>query len=185
MAERIYIEQHSVWSVAYLKRSFLATIVRLTPFLTIFFSTWMSVVSFSGIGFVAPDYGLCAVFFWSLYRPNLVSLEALAITGLLMDFFAGGVLGQTALMWFALAVFIIPQRRILARNGFAVTWLAFTLTACLVWLLMILIVWVWKGMTTPPLVLLVHILLTLGVYPILALGLGKIYEKIEPDVLSY
>ena len=135
------------------------------PFATIFLSSWMGMIQVPGFVHMIPDYGLCAVFFWSLYRPDLIPLGFLFFIGLIIDVLSGKILGQTPLMWFLVYWLVISQRRILVKANFMMVWAAFSFVFFVYEAL------TWCGMSfmgkrfVSIFPSLIHFLLTVGVYP--------------------
>ena len=64
---------------------------RLVPFLTTLLFAFFSVVPFNLPGFavVMPAFTLMAVFHWTVYRPDLLPLSAVFVSGLLLDLLNG------------------------------------------------------------------------------------------------
>lgn len=151
------------------------------PFLTIFFSAWMGLIQIPGLSFITPDYGSCAVFFWCLYRPDLIPLGLLAGTGVMVDCIGGGFLGQTSLLWFLVYFLSLPQRRILTKTSFSLIWVAFGLVFLITSVVITILFWILRGV--PPLFLswFVHFILTVGVYPFVCLGLSRFQNMLGPS----
>lgn len=135
------------------------------PFVTIFLSSWMGMIQIPGLVYMVPDYGLCALFFWSIYRPDLIPLGLLFLMGLIIDVLSGKMLGQTPLMWFLVYWLVISQRRILVKANFMMVWAAFSF-----------VFFVYEGLNWCEMSLMskrfiaifpsfIHFLLTIGVYP--------------------
>src|SRR5262249_21351130 len=71
-------------------------------------------VSVTGGLIPAPLLALCAVYFWSLMRPDLMSPVAILIIGLLEDLLSGGPPGLWAAGFLAAYTFTESQRETLA-----------------------------------------------------------------------
>lgn len=135
------------------------------PFTTIFFSSWMGMIQLPGLGYMSPDYGFCTLFFWSIYRPDLIPLGFLFLMGLIIDVLSGKILGQTSLVWFVVYWLAISQRRILIKANFMMVWSAFSFVFFgyegLSWAAMSLI----EKRIIPIFPSFSHFLLTIGIYP--------------------
>ena len=167
---------------SFLKKGYLFSkhlIIDGVPFCTIFLSAWMSLIQIPGLSFITPAYGSCAVFFWCLSRPELLPLGLLALTGIIVDVIAGGILGQTALLWFLIYLFTLPQRRHLVKTSFALIWVSFGLVIFLSNLIVSFIFWILKGVVISPFIFSIYFLLTLGVYPFISLGLTRLNKKLR------
>ncbi len=78
---------------------------------------------------VAPALPLMAVYYWSVYRPDLMPHVAVFIIGLLVDIFAGTPIGVNALVLLLVQVVVAAQRRLLVGKSFWMLWLGFLLVA--------------------------------------------------------
>ncbi|WP_144186334.1 rod shape-determining protein MreD [Elioraea rosea] len=76
-----------------------------------------------------PSAAPAAVFFWTLYRPRLMSPLAVFGLGLLCDLLAAAPLGLNTLLLLLLHGIVLTQRRVLARQSFLLVWIAFALLA--------------------------------------------------------
>lgn len=74
-------------------------------------------------GMVAPSVGLLSVYYWTLYRPDLMTPGAAFLIGLFADLMGGGPLGLSALMLVLVQWFAVSQRPWLVGKSFAVGWL--------------------------------------------------------------
>ncbi len=99
----------------------------LTPFaLTVLLVIFgMVPLGVSGFGPVMPDLGIIAVFFWLVYRPELMPAWAVFLVGLLQDLLGGGALGVGVFVLLVVYAALAGQRRYLAQANFLLVWLAF------------------------------------------------------------
>lgn len=90
------------------------------------------------LGAVMPQLGVVGVFFWSIYRPDLMSYSSAFTVGLVADLLTGAPLGITALAMIVVRHLVLAERRYLIGKPFHVLWLGFLLVAlaaaALVWL---------------------------------------------------
>ncbi len=114
---------------------------------------------------VAPALPLMAVYYWSVYRPDLMPHVAVFIIGLLVDIFAGTPIGVNALVLLLVQVVVAAQRRFLVGKSFWMLWLGFLLVApgalALTWLLISALAWT----LVAPVAILFQLLVTMGVFP--------------------
>lgn len=80
-------------------------------------------------GTVAPGLGLLAVFYWSIWRPDLMPAPFVFAVGLVHDLAAGMPLGLTSLVYVATHWLCISQRQVLVLASFPVGWAALALVA--------------------------------------------------------
>jgi rod shape-determining protein MreD len=78
---------------------------------------------------IAPAFGLMAVFYWSVYRPDLLPAVAVFALGLLQDLIAGAPLGITAVIWLGTFGIVLNQRKIFLGKPFAMSWWGFSMVA--------------------------------------------------------
>jgi rod shape-determining protein MreD len=112
----------------------------LTPFFSGVFLVFLSLLPFSISGglFVTPAFPLMAVYFWSLYRPDLMSATAVFALGLMQDFMAGSVLGLWSFIYLVAFAFVSGQRTHLLNRISHRVWFGFglvmTVSAVTAWL---------------------------------------------------
>ncbi|HEY5598891.1 MAG TPA: rod shape-determining protein MreD, partial [Kiloniellales bacterium] len=112
----------------------------LAPFAVTLFLVIVAMVPFKvpGISAIVPSLGLISVYFWVIYRPDLMPVWAVFLVGVIQDLLSGGQLGAGTmvllLIWFAIAA----QRRFFSSGSFMVIWAVFILLAAgaqaLIWL---------------------------------------------------
>ncbi|MDP6344596.1 MAG: rod shape-determining protein MreD [Alphaproteobacteria bacterium] len=75
----------------------------------------------------APILALISVYYWSVFRPELMPAGAAFLVGLLVDVLSGGPPGLNALVLVLVHWVALNQRRALAGKSFAVGWLGYLL----------------------------------------------------------
>ena len=114
---------------------------------------------------VMPLLSMMAVFYWSIYRPELLPAAAVFALGVVQDALGGGPLGLSALVLLLVHGVGVSQRRFFLGKSFAVEWWGFILVAsgaALVgWLLASLYYTAWID----PGAVLAQALLTMALYP--------------------
>ena len=78
---------------------------------------------------ITPAFGLMAVFYWSVYRPDLLPALAVFALGLLQDLISGAPLGITAVIWLGTFGIVLNQRKIFLGKPFAMSWWGFSMVA--------------------------------------------------------
>jgi rod shape-determining protein MreD len=113
----------------------------LTVLLIVFGMVPLGVPNFAPI---MPALGLIAVFFWLVYRPDLMPAWAVFLIGLIQDLLGGGALGVGVFVLLVVYATLAGQRRYIAQASFFLVWLAFLPVAAgafvLTWLFNSLIV---------------------------------------------
>ncbi|MBT4710871.1 MAG: rod shape-determining protein MreD, partial [Alphaproteobacteria bacterium] len=96
----------------------------LLPGLVTFVAVLLTVLPL-GIPFAAvvtPFLSLMAVYYWSIYRPDLLPPAAVFVLGVLQDILTGGPVGLLALVLLLVQALAVSQRRILLGQAFSVEW---------------------------------------------------------------
>jgi rod shape-determining protein MreD len=126
-----------------------------------------------GFAGIAPMLPLMGVYYWAIYRPDLLPAWAAFLIGLLYDIIAGTPLGVNALVLLLVQGVSAAQRRFFLGKSFLVAWWAFGLLAAgsigLSWLL----VTVLYGRVVDPTPVIFEYLLTMGLFPILTWSLAR------------
>ncbi|MCC7426159.1 MAG: rod shape-determining protein MreD [Alphaproteobacteria bacterium] len=132
-------------------------------------------------GGVMPLLPMVAVFFWALYRPQVLPAPAVFAIGLLADLVAATPLGVSVIVLLLLYGTVGIHRRRLARQSFLVVWLAFLLylagAQLLTWLLNTLL----SLRLFPPGPALFQFALTAALYPVMAYLLALADRSILPE----
>lgn len=74
---------------------------------------------------IIPSFALIAIYFWTLYRADLMPAPAVFGLGVFQDILGGGPLGVGAFMLLAAHGAVLTQRRVLMRRPFVVGWFGF------------------------------------------------------------
>ncbi len=77
----------------------------------------------------APVLAMISVYYWSVFRPELMPAGAAFLIGLMVDVLSGGPPGLNALVLILVHWAASGQRRALAGKSFAVGWLGYLLIA--------------------------------------------------------
>lgn len=113
----------------------------------------------------APSLTLIAVFYWTLYRPDLMPAATSFGLGLLQDVFTGIPLGVSAAVLVLVHAIVFTQRQFFLGKPFHVVWTGFSVIACLAFGVAGLLVSAFHGVFIDPAVLAVRILITAGCFP--------------------
>lgn len=76
---------------------------------------------------IVPLIPLMAIYYWALYRPDLMPIGAVFLVGILEDVLTGAPLGLNTLLFLLVHSLIRSRRRMIAGKGFAVVWIVFML----------------------------------------------------------
>lgn len=126
-----------------------------------------------GLAGIVPMLPLMGVYYWAIYRPDLLPAWLAFVIGLLYDIIAGTPLGVNALVLLLVQSVAAGQRRFFLGKSFMVSWWAFGLLAASAsggtWLLVTLLL----GRAIDPTPLFFEYLLTMGLFPILTWALAR------------
>jgi len=103
----------------------------LTPFGLTFALLVIDAVPFHIPGFaqVAPLLPLIGIYFWSVYRPDLMPTVAVFLLGILHDFLAGLPVGVSAVTFLAVQGAGLAQRGFFFGKSFLMVWFGFVIVA--------------------------------------------------------
>lgn len=125
-------------------------------------------------GTVAPSFGLAAVFYWSIYRPDLFRPMTVFALGLINDIVHFLPLGLSAFVFLSVHQLSYSNRRFFVGQVFYMLWTGFIVAA----LFSMLITWVvmsfYNGKLVPILPVIMQSLLTVALFPIPAWVLIKL-----------
>lgn len=135
-------------------------------------------VQIPGYGQIAFNVGLMTVFYWSIYRPDLMPALAAFSLGLWQDILVGSPVGLHALLLLLANWAIVAQRTFFQGKSFGVIWFCFSLVtlaaAALAWLLVCAL----NVTLLDPLPGLFQAGLTIGVFPFMSWLLARAQHAI-------
>lgn len=143
---------------------------KLTPFaLTVVLVLINAVpLPLSGSARVAPVLPLIAVYYWAVYKPDLMPAVAVFVIGVFHDALGGGIMGVNAAVLLAAYGVVSAQARFFVNKTFAVVWLGFVLVAAGAALFSWLLVSVLHFALIDPRALFYQYMLTIGIFPLIA-----------------
>ncbi|HZS84053.1 MAG TPA: rod shape-determining protein MreD [Stellaceae bacterium] len=78
---------------------------------------------------VTPLFVLAAIYYWTIYRPELLPPLAVFVSGLTLDLLTGAPLGVSSLLLLLARTLVLTQRRFFVDRLFPFVWGGFTLLA--------------------------------------------------------
>ncbi len=140
----------------------------LVPCLSIFTLMLLGVVPLHipALPAIVPALPLIAVFYWTLYRPDLVPAPAVFAAGLLQDILFGLPLGISACMLVLVHAAVTTQQRFFIGKSFGIIWLGFSLVAVAVMALTWLVTCLYHATVIPLDAVVFQTVTTIGAYPI-------------------
>jgi len=142
-----------------------------TLFLLLLTAVPTHVPGFAGI---APMLPMMGVYYWAIYRPDLLPAWLAFVIGLLYDIVAGTPLGVNALVLLLVQGTAAGQRKFFLGKSFAVTWWAFGVltggAVSMAWMLESFLM----GRALEPLPVIFEYLMTLSFFPVLTWMLARV-----------
>jgi len=117
---------------------------------------------------IAPAVALMAVYYWTVYRGDLMPAAAVFAIGVLVDILAGTPLGLTALVWLVAYAIAASQRRYLHDKSFFLQWLGFLVFAASAGALKWVLVSILSDALIDPRPLAFQFIMTIVLYPCMA-----------------
>lgn len=117
-------------------------------------------------GSVGPVLALMAVFYWSIFRADLMTMLGAFLIGLVVDLLSGGPIGLYAVLLLLTHALAVSQRRVFLGSSFLVNWWGYGMvalgSAVIGWVVACLLNWQMHD----PRPLLTQLGLSLGLYPL-------------------
>jgi rod shape-determining protein MreD len=142
----------------------------LVPLTTTFAVTLLAVLPLPipYYNFAAPSLTLIAIYYWTVFRPDLMPMLVLFGIGIVNDALSGAPLGVSSLVFLVLQVAVLSQRRYLIGQPFWMLWSGFALIVPPAALFQWLVLSVLRGQPLAPLATVAGSLLTIAVFPLVA-----------------
>ena len=121
-----------------------------------------------GFAAVAPLLPLISVYYWAIYRPELLPPSVAFALGVINDVIIGTPLGVSALVYLLVQGMTASQRRFFHGKSFLVAWWAFGLVAVVALMLQWILVSVIFGHMLAPQAVIVEFVMTVAFYPLLS-----------------
>lgn len=116
---------------------------------------------------IMPPLALMAVFYWSIYRPDLMPAAVAFLAGLLFDMLSGGPPGLHAFAFVVVQAVAASQRGFFLGKVFPVEWLGFCLVAMGTFLVLWALGSLYVGAIVNGSAVAIQALLTITLYPIM------------------
>ncbi|MFA6280788.1 MAG: hypothetical protein WC612_08420 [Bdellovibrionales bacterium] len=115
---------------------------------------------------IAPMLGLVAVYYWAIYRPDLLRPFFVFWLGLLNDVLQMLPIGLSAILFLGLYQLVFSQRRLFVGQTFPIVWTGFALVALMASLVQwfVLSLFEGQGLSVQPVFL--QFLLTVFLFPL-------------------
>jgi len=153
----------------------------LAPFLSAVVLLFLTVIPFHVPAYAAivPMLPLTAVYYWGLYRSDLLPAPAVFFIGLGLDLLSGAPIGLNAGILLLVYGTVVSQRRYLLHESFSIAWASFMVVAAgaaiLQWAALSLLDWTIRDPSPG----VFQYFLTIALYPCLA----WVYAQTQKTIL--
>ena len=130
---------------------------------------------------VMPLLAVMAVYYWSIFRPELMPAAAAFGIGLVQDALGGGPLGLMALVLVAVRGICFAQRKVFFRKSFLVGWFGLGLVAAGATFGMWLVATIYYMTLINPAPGLIQLAITIVLYP----AVSWLFNRTEQSVLRW
>lgn len=130
------------------------------------------------LGMVTPPVALMAIYYWSIYRPDVFTPVTAFGAGVLVDALGGMPLGLSAICFLAVQRLTVSQRNLFVSHSFMILWIGFAASAVIVMLLQ------WVGLSVihravmPLVAAMAQTLLAVVLFPLLAAAMIWVQRRI-------
>ena len=131
-----------------------------------------------GLRAIAPSLVMIAIFYWTVYRPDLMPLSAGFAIGVIQDLIVGTPLGLSAAMLVVVQAAVSSQRQFFLSHSFRFVWIGFATIALGANALGWVAAMVYNGALIEPRSILFQALLTIALYPCLSVPFGVLRREL-------
>ena len=118
------------------------------------------------LGVAGPVWTMMSVYYWALYRPDLMPAVAVFLIGLMLDALSGTPLGINALVFLIVHRLVVTQRRFFYGKPFVIVWLGFGLVTAGAFAAAWLLTSLWHATILDLDILIFRTILTLCLFPL-------------------
>lgn len=136
----------------------------------------------AGLTRIGPMLALITVYYWAIYRPDLLGYGSVFLIGVAQDLLTGTPPGVGALSLLLIHAVVMHQYRFFNARSFAVTWWAFGLVAAGAVLVQWLAVSVVYGTLVDASAAFYGYLMTVAIYPMVGWVLARVQIAFLKDV---
>ncbi len=156
-------------------------IYRLVPLTSSVFAVILSVVPLQvpGLAVAMPAFALMAVYYWTVYRPDLMPPSAIFVIGIMLDVLDGTpYIGLSSLTFLILRSLILVFRGRAANQEFALIWAGFFAAAAVAIGLQWLAICLLSMTPLAPRPFMFQVLVTVAVFPIADYVLAQLQRRL-------
>ncbi len=129
-------------------------------------------------GFSAnPSFALMAIFYWALYRPDLMPPVSVFLVGLFQDLISGAPGGFWAFVYLIVYAIVFSQRLFFIGKAFFAIWTGFGVIALIVGMVAWAIICLNSSMYLSPAPFISQAMFSFIFYPLIGRVLGRIQKR--------
>lgn len=110
---------------------------------------------------------LMGLYFWTIYRPELLPYPLVFAAGLFLDFLSGGLVGLNALCFMVVAMIVRAQIRFLMGQSWSVIWAGFCVAVTLVMIIQYMVYSLSSMTMLSPVPLIFNLIISYLLYPLI------------------
>jgi rod shape-determining protein MreD len=122
---------------------------------------------------ITPAFVMMSVYYWSLYRPDLMPAVGVFVAGVLLDILSGGPIGLSSLVFLMVQGICVSQRRYIVGKPFLVEWTGFLIVATGAAFVGWLAACMYYSAVISATPFAVQLIISVGIYPLLARFFGR------------
>lgn len=111
------------------------------PTFTALLSLFINIIPYkiSNASILMPDFFYMVIYYWTVYRPQLLPCAAILFLSLLKDIIEYNTLGISSLSALFFQLIILSQRKFLFNRAFIVVWLGFAFCLAIILVLQVIL----------------------------------------------
>ena len=127
---------------------------------------------------IAPAFAIISLYYWLVFRPDLMPYFVVFSLGILQDAISGAPFGLYAMVYIIIRALVINQRRFIIGKPFWVFWVAFGLVASISGLLSWFLASIYRGAVLPTDAPLIALIMTVTLFPVIAWIFLQVQRKV-------
>lgn len=136
-------------------------------------------VPFLGLGEICPVFLLIAVYYWAIFKPQVLPPAGAFLAGFLLDLLSAYPAGMNAFLFVLVQWMVTGQRRFLLSQNFAVIWASFTLVAFIFSVVRWAVFSLFEFHLMPIKPVVIAALMTAVVYPLVVMPLFGLNRRLD------
>ena len=127
---------------------------------------------------IIPPLAVMAVYYWGIYRPDLLPKGLIFFVGIFHDALVGGPFGLWPLIYLAVHAVMTAQRRFFLGKKFILEWVGFMLIVPVIFAVIWLVGSLFVGPRGDLLATALQAMVTIIMYPVLAWLMGRVRQSV-------